>query len=343
MKTKHINSIIITILLILFSITYAKEYFLFHSEGNEQTRKTEQTKTTLSAFSFEDIKEVENVELYRTPDKNLLKTLVQKIGEAKTRVYVEAYIFTEKDLRSALVKAKKRGVDVKVLMEKNVYMANNINKKAYDEFVKNNIPVVWSDSTDYALNHSKYFIIDDLLVLSTGNWSYSMFTKNRDFMLFIRDKKILEKLLQTFNYDYTKERKYVYDDNLVLSPFFSREKLEFLIKNAKTEIKLYFPYFGDESFQSILEDKLDENVVVKIITDKKNENLDEFKSLGFDIKVLPKLTEHAKIILIDNKYLYIGSINFSTSSMDKNRETGILLKNENIIKKLNDFFGEDFK
>lgn len=269
MKNKHINSIITTILLILFSITYAKEYFLFHSEDKAQTEQIKETKTTLSTFSFEDIKEVENVEIYRTPDKNLLKTLVQKITEAKTRVYVEAYIFTEKDLRSALLKAKKRWIDVKVLMEKNVYMANNINKKAYDEFVKNNTPVVWSDSTDYALNHSKYLIIDDLLVLSTWNWSYSMFTKNRDYMLFIWDKNILDKLLQTFNYDYAKERKFVYDDNLVLSPFFSREKLEFLIKNAKTEIKLYFPYFWDEEFQSILEDKLDENVVVKIITDKK--------------------------------------------------------------------------
>jgi hypothetical protein len=56
---------------------------------------------------------------------------------------------------------------VKIIMEKNVYMANNINKKAYDEFVKNNIEVVWSDSSDYALNHSKFFIIDDEIILST--------------------------------------------------------------------------------------------------------------------------------------------------------------------------------
>jgi hypothetical protein len=52
-------------------------------------------------------------------------------------------------------------------MEKNVYMANNINKKTYDEFIKNKIDVIWSDSNNYALNHSKFFIIDDELLLST--------------------------------------------------------------------------------------------------------------------------------------------------------------------------------
>lgn len=170
-----------------------------------------------------------------------------------------------------------------------------------------------------------------------------MFTKNRDFLLYIKDKIILDKVLQTFNYDFTKEKKYIYDENLVLSPFYSRWKLEFLINNANKEIKIYFPYFGDEKIQSILEDKLDSNIDIKILTDKKNEKLEEFKSIWFDIKTIPKLTEHAKVILIDNKYLYIWSINFSTSSIDKNRETWILLKNENIIKKLNEIFTEDFK
>ncbi len=316
---------------------------MFHSENKKEVLDIEKTKNKVSNFSFDKIREIEKIELYKTPDKNLLKTLVEKIKNAKQRVYIEAYIFTEKEIRNSVIKAKKSWIDVKIIMEKNVYMANNINKKTYDEFVKNKIDVIWSDSSDYALNHSKFFIIDDEIILSTWNWSYSMFTKNRDFMLFIRDKIILDKLLTTFNYDFKKEKNYIYDDNLVLSPFYSREKLEFLLKNAKQEIKIYFPYFGDQWFQTILEDKLDENIKIQIITDKKNENLDEFKSLWFDIVALPKLTEHAKVILIDNKYLYIWSINFSTSSMDKNRETWILLRNEDIIKKMQEFFFEDFK
>lgn len=340
---KYLNSIIIILLFILFSFFNAREYFLFHSEWKDQLQKLEQTKTKVSNFSFDKIRKLENLEIYKTPDKNLLKTIVQKIGNAKNRVYIEAYIFTEKEIRSAVIKAKKRWIDVKVEMEKNVYMANNINKKTYDEFVKNNIEVVWSDSSDYALNHSKFFIIDDELLLSTWNFSYSMFTKNRDFMLFINDKLILEKILANFAFDFKKDKNFIYDDNLVLSPFYSREKIEFLLKNAKKEILIYFPYFDDIAIQSILEDKLNEWLDIKIITDKKNTKENEFKSIWFDVQVFDKYTEHGKIILVDWAYAYLWSVNFSTSSLDKNKETWILLRNENIITKLKDFFKEDFK
>jgi phosphatidylserine/phosphatidylglycerophosphate/cardiolipin synthase-like enzyme len=104
---KYLKSIIIILLFILFSISYAKEYFLFHSENKKEVINIEKTKEKVSNFSFDKIREIEKIELYRTPDKNLLKTLVEKIKNAKSRVYIEAYIFTEKEIRNAVIKAKK--------------------------------------------------------------------------------------------------------------------------------------------------------------------------------------------------------------------------------------------
>ena len=106
-KNKYINPIIITILLIFFGVSYSKEYFLFHTQSNEQQQNIQETNKSLSDFSFDQIREIENIELFKTPDKNLLKTLVKKIDEAKNRIYIEIYIFTEKDIRAALIRAKK--------------------------------------------------------------------------------------------------------------------------------------------------------------------------------------------------------------------------------------------
>ncbi len=340
---KFLNISIIFFLFILFSIFYAKEYFLFHDKKQEINKNILNSKSDLQNFSLENIRTLEYVDIYKTPDKNLLKILVEKIKNAKTRIYVEAYIFTEKDLRSALVYSKKRWVEVKVLMEKNVYKANNINKKTYDEFIKNQIEVVRSDSNDYSLNHSKFFIIDDEIVISTWNFSYSMFTRNRDFILFIKDRLLLEKKVKNFEYDFKKDKNFVYDENLVLSPFYSREKIEKLIKSAKKDIKIYFPYFSDDNLVKLLENKVNEGIDIKIITDKKNEKIEEFQSLWINVKILPKLTEHAKSILVDDMYLYVWSINFSTFSLDKNKETWIILKDINIIEKYIKFFSEDFK
>jgi phosphatidylserine/phosphatidylglycerophosphate/cardiolipin synthase-like enzyme len=52
---------------------------------------------------------------------------------------------------------------------------------------------------------------------------------------------------------------------------------------------------------------------------------------------------HAKAILIDNKYLFIWSINFSNYSIDKNREVWILINNSKIIKDFLNIYNQDIK
>ncbi|MBT3727425.1 hypothetical protein HOG21_07390 [bacterium] len=62
--------------------------------------------------------------------------------------------------------------------------------------------IVWSNSDNYSFNHSKILLIDDLSIISTGNFSYSTFTKNRDFFIFTNDNKINSKLKENFSNDY---------------------------------------------------------------------------------------------------------------------------------------------
>jgi phosphatidylserine/phosphatidylglycerophosphate/cardiolipin synthase-like enzyme len=51
---------------------------------------------------------------------------------------------------------------------------------------------------------------------------------------------------------------------------------------------------------------------------------------------------HAKMIISDDKKAYIGSINFSTQSMDKNRELGIILTQQDIIQTISTTFQKDW-
>jgi phosphatidylserine/phosphatidylglycerophosphate/cardiolipin synthase-like enzyme len=52
---------------------------------------------------------------------------------------------------------------------------------------------------------------------------------------------------------------------------------------------------------------------------------------------------HAKAILIDEKYLFIWSINFSSYSINKNREVWIIIKNSKIINKFLKIYNQDIK
>jgi phosphatidylserine/phosphatidylglycerophosphate/cardiolipin synthase-like enzyme len=50
------------------------------------------------------------------------------------------------------------------------------------------------------------------------------------------------------------------------------------------------------------------------------------KSNGIDARTSKKPMIHAKRAMVDGIYTYIGSENYSTNSLDENREIGILLK-----------------
>ena len=52
--------------------------------------------------------------------------------------------------------------------------------------------------------------------------------------------------------------------------------------------------------------------------------------------------EHAKMILVDGKQAYIGSVNLSTASMTNAREVGILFDDPSAIKMISDAFEHDW-
>lgn len=335
------------IFIILFFLLFScqNEYLEFHKE--KELNKQIQTK--LSDFSFESIKYLSWLTLKKTPDLDLLSDLTTKIDNAKSRVYVEVYIFTEKRLKKSIISAKKRWLDVKVILEKNVYLASNLNKETFKDFEKNGIEVVYSNSWNYSLNHSKMMIIDDLIIISTWNYSYSTFKYNREFFMFLNNKNLLKTFLDIFNFDFMWVRKDIYDNNLVLSPFSSRKKLEYFLKNAKKSIKIYAHNFSDKSISNIILEKQNKWLDIKIIfpdlkkVSSNNDEINILKQSNVNLKLIDKPEIHAKAILIDDKYLYVWSINFSSYSIDENREIWILIKNEDILRQFLGIFNDDFQ
>jgi len=337
MSTTKLQAIIILLFFIVFSYFNIWEYLDYQKNKNYLTNTQELNKQKVSTFSLGNIRNLEEIKLETTPSKNLLTKIIKKIENAKKHIYIEIYMFTNKKLVSAIVKAKKKGIDIKVIMEKNPYKIPKLNDKTYKTLKDNNIDVVWSNANNYSLNHSKMILIDDEIIISTWNLTYSTFTKNKDIFLFIKDKILLNKLNKIFLHDYKWEKIWEYEDNIILSPNYSREKLKILITSAKKEIKISFPYLEDDKFKNLIIKKVQNWIRVNIIVGKKffDENtllINELRSSWIKINYLKKYKLHSKSILIDNKYLYIWSINFSYYSLDKNREIWILTKNTNIIK-----------
>lgn len=345
-NNKLVSIIFIALFIIISAITNWEDYIKNLEQNKELKNQIFDVKDWITNYKIENIKEIDDIQLNYTPDKLFLEELAKKIENSKEKVYIEVYMFTEKRIKSAVKKAFQNGVEVKILLEKDPYMAYSINDNFYNEFVKESINVKWSDTKDYALNHSKFMIIDDLAIISTGNLTYSTFTKNRDFFVITKDKKIVSDLIKLFNYDYSWEKIDIYSDELVLSPTYSRLKLEDMIEKAQKEIKIYIQYVNDNKMAQKIIDKFEKNDIdIKIIlaeTAKNDENTKKMIEKWINISFMKNPKMHSKAILIDNKYLFLGSVNFSSYSLDRNREVWLIIKNQKIIDEFTDIFTSDF-
>jgi phosphatidylserine/phosphatidylglycerophosphate/cardiolipin synthase-like enzyme len=117
-----------------------------------------------------------------------------------------------------------------------------------------NISVVYADNYRFTFTHAKFFLIDDLLVISTGNLAHTSFISNRDIMLLSREVSVLHFLENLFLADFS-HKKYISDttpDTIVTSPENSRDRIESLIKAAHTSIDLYIQTLEDNDLLDLL-------------------------------------------------------------------------------------------
>ena len=95
-------------------------------------------------------------------------------------------------------------------------------------------------------------LIDELALVSTGNFSYSTFSKNRDLFITTSQRDLVAGLDAIFNADFHGEKINFYHDNLVISPTDSRDKFSVLFEEASESIDLYFQYIQDDNLRDIL-------------------------------------------------------------------------------------------
>ncbi|PJC56930.1 hypothetical protein CO024_00485 [Candidatus Gracilibacteria bacterium CG_4_9_14_0_2_um_filter_38_7] len=221
---------------------------------------------------------------------------------------------------------------MRVVLEKNVFGATGINSKTFKELQNAGVSVTYDNSKLYNFVHTKLLLIDDTYIITTGNLSYSSFTTNREFYIIGRNPTDLQTLQNIFLADFEGKQTFESTPNLVISPINSRKKIEILLTSAKKDIFLYAENFGDESILNILSQKVTDGIPITICmadptkVSSNTKAIALLKSRGIDVRTSKKPMIHAKRALIDDIYSYIGSENFSTNSLDENREIGILTK-----------------
>lgn len=126
--------------------------------------------------------------------------IIELIDSAENSIDIQIYVFTSRDVIEALGRAKARGVDIRIIMERNVISGHN--KQSYHELAAKGFNIRYA-SKAYQLTHSKFMIIDDEIVLvGSHNLSNSALYKNREASVVIRDAATLQEFQEVFETDW---------------------------------------------------------------------------------------------------------------------------------------------
>lgn len=123
------------------------------------------------------------LEVYFSPQDKPSYRIIQLINNAKHYIYIPTFLITHKSITEALINAKKRNVDVKIIIDANSVNTRNTKHQILRD---NNIPL---KTENYAGKlHSKTMIIDnEYIILGSMNFSNSGENKNDENMLVIKN------------------------------------------------------------------------------------------------------------------------------------------------------------
>jgi len=259
--------------------------------------------------------------------------LLDAINGAQTSIDVAMYILSDNDSENALAAAARRGVAVRVVLDPD----QAINASARS-LLTNAGAQVRNGAAGFTNYHQKTLLIDGATAfVMTLNVSFSAFQTNREYAVKITGEAELTDLRALFEVDFAGAGNVVVRSPLVVSPNNARARLQALVNSASADILMNVETFADEGLRNALTIRKDLGVPIRILmahpddVDQNAEDALELQQRGFQVRFLRSPMMHAKLIIVDGSLLYVGSINLTRTSLDSNREAGVLVREEGVV------------
>jgi cardiolipin synthase A/B len=269
------------------------------------------------------------------PDQGLTP-IYNLIASAKKSIDMTMYELTDVTVTDALAKAAAAGIAVRVILDQNDEKTSNT--PAYNYLSEHQVSVHWANPA-YAVTHQKTITVDQATsAIMTLNLTPTAYATTRDFAVITNDAADVAAIETTFNADFTNQSiTPPTGDNLVWSPTNSLSSLKGLINGATQSLLIAQEEFDESAIESALVSALKRGVSVTLVQENENNKytstLTALKQAGAKIAVYTSTKTnayyiHAKAVLADygtaNAKLFLGSENFSTDSLTKNRELGLI-------------------
>ncbi len=285
--------------------------------------------------------------LWVQPDDGI-EPFLKQLSMATKSLDVVVYLLTNQIVIDALISAHDRGVDVRVMVEEEPFGGGAGNGDALRPLEAAGIQTKYGVST-FRYTHEKAVIIDGArAVVMTANLTKGAFTRNREYLALVTSPPEVSEIQAIFNADWERRAYQPRVSSLVVSDVNSRQKLLELLATARESLEIEAEVMADKEIRRALTSAQKRGVRVRVVMSPPESEettyggLVELSSAGVGVRLVTSPYIHAKSILVDRELAYVGSINFTATSMDQNRELGVITTTPAVIKQLGAAFDEDW-
>ena len=288
------------------------------------------------------------------PD-DTVDAILAPINAAKRSLNIRMFLFTEPTLLHAVIAAKRRGVNVRVMLNPARRNGKSENEKARKALLAAGIEVRDS-SAAFALTHQKSMVIDDKIgFVESLNWELRDLTETRDYAVTTTKKSEVQEMVRCFDADWARKPfKPDPKSHLIWCPNNGRERIATVIDGAKKSLWLQNERYQDTVIVERIVRAVNRGVRVRIMARAPHKlsgkklaegigGLRIMHDVGAKVHLLRHLKLHGKIVIADGKQAIVGSINLSPGSFDSRRELAIETKSKRVLKRLVQVSRRDWK
>ena len=269
------------------------------------------------------------------------------LASPKHSLDMTMYELKDTKAEQVLIADAARGVTVRVILDK-AFSGGSVNAAAFASLGAHGVSVRWA-STQVSITHEKSFVIDrKKAVIMTGNLTSQYYSTSRDYALTDTKAADAAAIETTFGLDWANAKGTAPPGaDLVWSPG-AQAPLVALIASAKHTLQIENEEMSATAIVNALVAAAKKGVDVRVVmTDQSSwhANFTTLKQAGVQVRTYApsaKLYIHAKTIEVDGKRVFLGSQNFSTSSLQENRELGIVTTTKAVVQTVAATFAKDF-
>lgn len=284
--------------------------------------------------------------IYSEPEAGK-EPILEFIRNSEKEIRINSYLIDDPDIMTAISNAVSRKISVRIIIDGHPYDGSG--SESLEALRRTgaqvNIAPARFEGND-VFDHAKYMLNEKEFIVGTMNLTDAAFKKNREYFVRGDERKIHKSLMNIFNSDWEGERAGQHDRKLLIVSPDSENRLYDFLRNSKKLFIETEEIGSDDTLIEILSSKGRKlrMILPSSISENDQKNAETLVSRDVQIHIMPSNIRYMHAKMIHNKKsVFIGSQNFSETSLKKNREVGIIIKKGKDKKVFMEKFNEDWK